>query len=217
MKKEFDPDMVFCPSSLDFHQDHKTIYDETIRAFKDCTILGYNTPWNQFNESNQLLVKLTKKDLEFKKKLLKTYKSQSHRKYMDEKIIETIARYKAIRSNFDFGESLGYKHGLSGVKIKMGKTSTNESSTHKNLNRTIDFKELKKFLNESLDLRLKIESPIKQLRITDLHSTESDTLNWSNTKNIDWNEIKSALILVPLNTEIPSTSKTIALRVSNQD
>ena len=105
MKKKFDPDMVFCPSSLDFHQDHKTIYDETIRAFKDCTILGYNTPWNQFNESNQLLVKLTKKDLEFKKKLLKTYKSQSHRKYMDEKIIETIARYKAIRSNFDFGES----------------------------------------------------------------------------------------------------------------
>ena len=84
MKKQFDPDMVFCPNSLDFHQDHKTIYDETIRAFKDCTILGYNTPWNQFNETNHLLVKLTKQDLEFKKKLLGTYASQSHRKYMDE-------------------------------------------------------------------------------------------------------------------------------------
>lgn len=105
IKKSFDPDMVFCPNSLDFHQDHKTIYDETIRAFKDSTILGYNTPWNQLNETNHLLVKLTKKDLEFKKKLLGSYKSQSHRKYMNEKVIETIARYKAIRSNFEFGES----------------------------------------------------------------------------------------------------------------
>lgn len=97
----------------------------------------------------------------------------------------------------------------------MVKISPLGSSVHGNLNRTINFKELTKFLHESLDLSLKTTPPLEEIRITDLHSTERDTLNWCNTKNIDWSQIKSALIFVPLDTKMPLTSKTIILKVSN--
>ena len=46
------------PSESDVHQDHQTIYNESIRAFKFSSILGYEMPWN-----NRF----------FKKKFLKLY------------------------------------------------------------------------------------------------------------------------------------------------
>jgi LmbE family N-acetylglucosaminyl deacetylase len=42
IKREFKPDLVISPSLNDFHQDHKTIAEETVRAFKkDASIVGY--------------------------------------------------------------------------------------------------------------------------------------------------------------------------------
>ena len=34
------------PSLNDIHQDHATIAQEGLRAFKGCTILGYELIWN---------------------------------------------------------------------------------------------------------------------------------------------------------------------------
>ena len=38
INKEINPDLVFTPSSFDVHQDHKTIYEESLRAFKNISI-----------------------------------------------------------------------------------------------------------------------------------------------------------------------------------
>ena len=40
------PDLVLAPSLHDVHQDHHTIAEEAIRAFKRTSILGYEEPWN---------------------------------------------------------------------------------------------------------------------------------------------------------------------------
>ena len=40
------PQMIFMPSSQSLHQDHKTIYEEGIRAFKHLTCFGYDLPWD---------------------------------------------------------------------------------------------------------------------------------------------------------------------------
>ena len=49
--EEWKPDVVFQPSHHDVHQDHQTIAQEGLRAFKRTTILGYEIPWNNFDFS----------------------------------------------------------------------------------------------------------------------------------------------------------------------
>ena len=49
--EEWQPDVVFQPSHHDVHQDHQTIAQEGLRAFKRTTILGYEIPWNNFDFS----------------------------------------------------------------------------------------------------------------------------------------------------------------------
>ena len=41
---EFRPDVVFQPSVHDVHQDHQTVAQEGLRAFKRTTVLGYEIP-----------------------------------------------------------------------------------------------------------------------------------------------------------------------------
>ena len=49
--EDWRPDVVFQPSHHDVHQDHQTIAQEGLRAFKRTTILGYEIPWNNFDFS----------------------------------------------------------------------------------------------------------------------------------------------------------------------
>ena len=49
MWNDWEPDLVFQPSLHDIHQDHQTIAQEGLRAFKRTTILGYEIPWNNFD------------------------------------------------------------------------------------------------------------------------------------------------------------------------
>ena len=41
LREKIQPDIVLLPSRNDIHQDHSTVTAEGIRAFKNCSILGY--------------------------------------------------------------------------------------------------------------------------------------------------------------------------------
>src|ERR1700745_3625600 len=81
--EEWEPDVVFQPSHHDVHQDHQTIAQEGLRAFKRTTILGYEIPWNNFDFSYGAYVALEKRHLERKVAALARYASQQHRRYTD--------------------------------------------------------------------------------------------------------------------------------------
>jgi LmbE family N-acetylglucosaminyl deacetylase len=49
--EEWKPDVVFQPSHHDVHQDHQTIAQEGLRAFKRTTLFGYEVPRNNFDFS----------------------------------------------------------------------------------------------------------------------------------------------------------------------
>ena len=76
IKKSFRPDLVFCPSLQDTHQDHKTLAEEAQRAFKSSTLLGYIIPWNMHLEKRNLFMELSPEDFEKKMEALACYKSQ---------------------------------------------------------------------------------------------------------------------------------------------
>ena len=48
LRENLKPSVVFVPSINDIHQDHYTIAQEAVRAFKFSTLLCYELPWNNF-------------------------------------------------------------------------------------------------------------------------------------------------------------------------
>ena len=100
----YEPDIVFQPSLHDIHQDHQTIAEEGLRAFKRTTILGYEIPWNNFDFSYQAYVSLERRHLERKAAALERYASQSHRRYANPEYVWSLARTHGINVNREYAE-----------------------------------------------------------------------------------------------------------------
>jgi LmbE family N-acetylglucosaminyl deacetylase len=82
LREKYQPTLVFTHSSFDHHQDHKVIYQETIRAFKHTTILGYSLEWNNVTGCDlRYFKRLDYTEVQAKLLALDCYKSQAHRTY----------------------------------------------------------------------------------------------------------------------------------------
>jgi LmbE family N-acetylglucosaminyl deacetylase len=97
LRAKLKPDLVFVPSSTDIHQDHKTIYEEGVRAFKNSCLLGYEMPWNNFTFNSNLFVTLEERHLEKKINTLKFYKTQLGRPYSSDEYTRSLMKFKAIQ------------------------------------------------------------------------------------------------------------------------
>jgi len=104
-KRKLKPDLVLMPSLNDIHQDHSTIANEGLRAFKNCTILGYELIWNNLKFNTTSFIKLDKKHIKAKSKALKEYKSQGSRDYMSEEFIFSLARTRGVQIGVQYAES----------------------------------------------------------------------------------------------------------------
>lgn len=105
LKKSLQPDLVLLPNGDDVHQDHHTIYNEGIRAFKHCSMLGYELPWNNLSFTNTFHMKVDEKHLEAKFAAISEYKSQAFRPYMDKAFFFGLAKVRGIQVNADFAEA----------------------------------------------------------------------------------------------------------------
>jgi len=104
-KKEIVPDLVLMPSLHDIHQDHSTIAQEGLRAFKLCTILGYELIWNNLTFNTTSFVKLEKRHVQCKCNALQEYKSQEGRNYMSEDFIYSLAKTRGVQIGTTYAES----------------------------------------------------------------------------------------------------------------
>ncbi len=102
--EEWEPDVVFQPSLHDVHQDHRTVAEEGLRAFKRTTILGYEIPWNNFDFEYQWYVALEEEHVERKVAALERYASQHHRRYANAEYVRNLARMHGVNVNRDYAE-----------------------------------------------------------------------------------------------------------------
>ncbi len=105
LKQIINPDLVFMPSLNDIHQDHFTIANEGIRAFKWSTILCYELPWNNFVFNTTCFVPLSNDNLTAKLNALASYKSQSHRPYANAEFIKGLAKTRGVQSGNEWAET----------------------------------------------------------------------------------------------------------------
>jgi LmbE family N-acetylglucosaminyl deacetylase len=102
---DLQPDLVLMPSTHDLHQDHSTVANEGVRAFKKTSILGYEMPWNNLNFATQSFIKLTEDDVEKKVKALECYKSQAAKTYASAEFIRSLARTRGAQIGVMFAET----------------------------------------------------------------------------------------------------------------
>jgi LmbE family N-acetylglucosaminyl deacetylase len=105
LREKINPDIVFMPSLDDIHQDHLTIAQEGLRAFKFCTILTYEMPWNNLTFETSSFVILEERHIQKKIEALKEYESQSHRPYSNEEFIRSLARTRGVQINSKYAET----------------------------------------------------------------------------------------------------------------
>ncbi len=104
LRENIQPDLVVIPSLNDIHQDHKTIAEEGLRAFKFFSILSYEMPWNNLVFNTTCFNTLTEKDVDKKIEALSKYKSQAHRPYSNPAFIKGLALSRGIQVNASFAE-----------------------------------------------------------------------------------------------------------------
>lgn len=104
LKKEINPDVVFCPTPKDLHQDHVVVANEAIRAFKKSNIFAYELPWNNLSFSTDMFFVLQEEHLMSKIKALGEYKSQASKKYMKESFIRSWANMRGVQIDVELAE-----------------------------------------------------------------------------------------------------------------
>lgn len=105
LNREIKPDLVFIPSASDIHQDHKTVYEEGIRAFKFCNLLGYEMPWNNFSFSSSLYVVLNENQINKKIESINRYETQKFRSYSSEDFVKSLSKLRGIQIKETYAES----------------------------------------------------------------------------------------------------------------
>ena len=105
LRKEIKPDIVFLPSPHDLHQDHSTVSQEGIRAFKTDSLLGYELPWNNITFYTQSFSVLQERHVEKKIEALMCYKSQKHRSYLNPEFIRGLAIARGVQIKEKFAEA----------------------------------------------------------------------------------------------------------------
>lgn len=104
LSRELDPDLILAPSANDIHQDHQTIAQECLRAFKRRTILGYEEPWNTVVFNTTAFVPLHERHLLKKIEALGRYETQKGRTYLTPEFVRSLAVARGTQIQERFAE-----------------------------------------------------------------------------------------------------------------
>lgn len=105
LKKKIDFDLILMPSLNDIHQDHSTIANEGLRAFKTKSIMSYELIWNNLTFNTQAYVELEERHVERKINALKQYASQGFRDYLSEEFIRSLAIVRGVQFGVKYAEA----------------------------------------------------------------------------------------------------------------
>jgi len=105
MNRQFAPQTVFFPARQDVHQDHQVIFAEALRAFRQCNLLGYELPWNNTRFQPTYFEKLDEQHLSGKEAALQEYASQSHRNYMKNGFVRSLAVVRGMQAGTQLAEA----------------------------------------------------------------------------------------------------------------
>jgi N-acetylglucosamine malate deacetylase 1 len=114
LRRDFDPDLIFVHSDKDVHQDHNTMTDEALRAFRGITVLGFDVVRSSYGFFPHFLVEVSEEDVNKKIEALSCYETYRDRYYFNAELTRSImVRHGALAERpfaegFDILRIVGY-------------------------------------------------------------------------------------------------------------
>ncbi len=105
LRDKYDPYIVLTASSDDVHQDHRTLYEETLRVFRNTTILGTESLRSSMHFKPNCFVRLSNEHVNKKIEVLKCYRSQFGRYYFSETAITSLMIHRGKQIGAEFAEA----------------------------------------------------------------------------------------------------------------
>jgi N-acetylglucosamine malate deacetylase 1 len=90
LRRDFNPDLIFVHSKQDVHQDHLTMTDEALRAFRGMTVLGFDVVRSSYGFFPHFLVQVTEEDVNKKIEALSCYETYRDRYYFNRELTRSI-------------------------------------------------------------------------------------------------------------------------------
>ncbi len=90
LRSEYQPDIIFVHSEHDVHQDHRTITDESLRAFRGITVLGFDVVRSSYGFFPHFLVEVNEQDVEAKVEALSQYETYRDKYYFNRELTRSI-------------------------------------------------------------------------------------------------------------------------------
>jgi LmbE family N-acetylglucosaminyl deacetylase len=91
LKRRLRPEIVFVHTSQDIHQDHITVTQEALRAFRGTTVLGYDVLRSSYGFFPHFMVEVSAEGVEQKIKALAKYKTYGDRYYFSPDVLRSTA------------------------------------------------------------------------------------------------------------------------------
>ena len=104
LRKDFQPDLIFTHSKQDVHQDHNTMTDEALRAFRGITVLGFDVVRSSYGFFPHFLVEVTEEDVNKKIEALSQYETYRDRYYFNSELTRSIMVRHGALAECSFAE-----------------------------------------------------------------------------------------------------------------
>jgi LmbE family N-acetylglucosaminyl deacetylase len=90
LRRDFKPDLIFVHSKQDVHQDHLTMTNEALRAFRGITVLGFDVVRSSYGFFPHFLVEVSEEDVNKKIEALSCYATYRDRYYFNSELTRSI-------------------------------------------------------------------------------------------------------------------------------
>lgn len=91
LNRQLHPEVVFVHTPQDIHQDHVTVTQEALRAFRGTTVLGFDVLRSSYGFFPHFMVEVSENAVETKVKSLAEYKTYENRYYFSPDVIRSTA------------------------------------------------------------------------------------------------------------------------------
>ena len=104
LRDEFRPDIIFVHSRQDVHQDHNTMTEESLRAFRGITVLGFDVVRSSYGFFPDFLVEVSEEDVNAKIEALSQYETYRDKYYFNRELTRSISIRHGALAEIHFAE-----------------------------------------------------------------------------------------------------------------
>ncbi len=104
LRNDFKPDIIFVHSQQDVHQDHNTMTDESLRAFRGITLLGFDVVRSSYGFFPHFLVEVSEEDVNAKIEALSQYETYRDKYYFNSELTRSIMVRHGALAEVPFAE-----------------------------------------------------------------------------------------------------------------